>query len=724
MLISGLRSRSEESSVAPVEPAAPSRASCWWVFLALFGVTLVYACFTRHAWEDYYITFRASKNLATGQGLVFNVGERVHSFTSPLGVLLPAVASLLTGNSSDVVALWIFRIMTMAAYAGAGVLLWRLVRGLFGHVYPALFLVLLLATDAKSIDNATNGMESAFVVLFMAWNLWALLRSPRRRALHLGLAWAGLMWSRPDSFIYIGASMLAVLLFGRFEDRWKDRRDLIRDCLVGGVITTAVYGPWFAWAWWYYGSPVPHTIIAKGVWMQPVTVQKVWQWVTQFPLDALKSTSVLGNTFSPTYAMTHGWPAFTIRASTGLSLAVMAVWLLPFLRWEARVASFIFTAAHFYLAYLASYPSPWYLPVVTMLGLFTFACVVGQLAQKLSPPVPGAGTPPRFHRGVLAGSLLLPVATLLLLLCSAWTLRIRQVVIEDGNRRQIGEYLKANVSSPRDTVVLECLGYIGFYSNLKIYDYPGLSSPEVVKVLRTTKLRVDYTLFLAELANSFNPDWIVLRLHEAGEIKRADPELLKDYYHLAKVFDRRADIDAIKFLPGRGYPSFDAYFEVYRRNENLPDVPGLRDRPSALRHRVTLETLTTNRTLNGDKAYLNDGRILAHLPSQLAAPIPAGATHVMGEFAFFAGAYEQHDTKGAIFTVNAVSADGMRTPLFSRFLNPHQVPGDRGQHFFAAPFTVPGATTVEFLIEPPPGAGNAFGWTYWTNLRFHVPESK
>ena len=110
-----------------------------------------------------------------------NPGERVHTFTSPLGVLLPALASLMTGNSSDYGALWLFRIMSISAYAGAGVLLWRLMRGLFTAIYPALFLVLLLATDAKSVDTATNGMESAFVLLFMAWNLWALLRAPQRR---------------------------------------------------------------------------------------------------------------------------------------------------------------------------------------------------------------------------------------------------------------------------------------------------------------------------------------------------------------------------------------------------------------------------------------------------------------------------------------------------------------------------------------------------------------
>lgn len=75
--------------------------SAWTVFGLAFVAAFMWACFTGHVWEDYYITYRSSKNLATGHGLVFNHGERLHTFTSPLGVLLPAAASLLTGNSSD-----------------------------------------------------------------------------------------------------------------------------------------------------------------------------------------------------------------------------------------------------------------------------------------------------------------------------------------------------------------------------------------------------------------------------------------------------------------------------------------------------------------------------------------------------------------------------------------------------------------------------------------------
>ncbi|MEN9402814.1 MAG: hypothetical protein RL091_1517, partial [Verrucomicrobiota bacterium] len=55
------------------------------IFLLVAGIAAAFALYTHHVWEDYYITYRSSKNLATGHGLVFNYGDRLHTFTSPLG---------------------------------------------------------------------------------------------------------------------------------------------------------------------------------------------------------------------------------------------------------------------------------------------------------------------------------------------------------------------------------------------------------------------------------------------------------------------------------------------------------------------------------------------------------------------------------------------------------------------------------------------------------------
>jgi hypothetical protein len=69
---------SSSLKIAAIRPAVA-------VGVAVFLVALVFAIYTQHVWEDYWITFRCSRNLATGNGLVYTPGERLHSFTSPLG---------------------------------------------------------------------------------------------------------------------------------------------------------------------------------------------------------------------------------------------------------------------------------------------------------------------------------------------------------------------------------------------------------------------------------------------------------------------------------------------------------------------------------------------------------------------------------------------------------------------------------------------------------------
>lgn len=70
------------------------------VFLAVFLVGLAFAAFTQHAWEDFFIVLRQAENLSRGHGLVYTPGEKVQSFTSPLGILIPAAIAWITGATT------------------------------------------------------------------------------------------------------------------------------------------------------------------------------------------------------------------------------------------------------------------------------------------------------------------------------------------------------------------------------------------------------------------------------------------------------------------------------------------------------------------------------------------------------------------------------------------------------------------------------------------------
>src|SRR5581483_354516 len=97
-------------------------------------------------------------------------------------------------------------------------------------------------------------------------------------------------------------------------------------------------------------------------------------------------------------------------------------------------------------------------------------------------------------------------------------------------RRQIGLWLKEQACGRRDTVFVECLGYIGFYSDLKMYDFPGMSSAEMIAARR------QFGNNWPALVRTLQPDWLVMRTHEEFKLFRDQDDLLASYVKVA-AFD-------------------------------------------------------------------------------------------------------------------------------------------------------------------------------------------
>ena len=541
------------------------------IFAGVFVVALSFAAYTNHTWEDYYITYRVSKNLATGYGPVYTIGEKVHAFTSPLNMLLPAALITITGNTSDQLVLWLFRILCCSSLAAAAVLLFKTARKNSLTLIPTAVLVGMFAMDTKIVDFSINGQEIAFMMLFLALTLNALTVRSRRTVLKLGLAWAGLMWTRPDGFVYIAAIAIGFLIFNAGQQIAGSRLGLLKIFFKAGLLAGILYLPWFLWAWHYYGSPIPHTIIAKGYAARGYTSDissinlgdLLLNFLT-FPFHILSKSTSTGMTFMPTYYFFGGWHYTALIYSNHLSYICALYWCLPFGRPQARAVSFALMIGHFYLTCIAAYAAQWYVPNCTILAIFVFAYIVQQGLNLVfllkDKAVKNSLRLAKLVR-ILTASVL--IITLLLTLCSAYQLRIQQREIEDGNRKKIGLWLRANAASASDSVFLESLGYIGFFSQLKMLDCPGLCAPEVVAAQK--KLRSsNWEKLIPEL----HPDWLVLRLDETDSLRKADPSLLTQRYSMAKTFDVSERIKSYRWLPGRGYLACDQTFVVFRLNKN------------------------------------------------------------------------------------------------------------------------------------------------------------
>jgi hypothetical protein len=650
----------------------------------------LFALYTNHAWEDYYITFRASRNLATGHGLVFNHGDRLHTFTSPLGVLLPALASFVSGSQSDAAALWIYRGMCLAALGGAAALVVALGRRL---AYPAIasgLVVAWLVTDAKVLDFTINGMETAFMLLFLTYALWAHLTPGARQWRHLGGAWAGLMWTRPDSFLYIGALGAGFLLFNRPALTGGTRGELLRLYLKAAALTTALYGPWFAWAWWYYGSPVPHTIVAKAAaGGNDAALDRILDGIWRLPWLIWHGGTAAEGAFVPAYPTFPKWPAWMMPFGRVLATVSCLLWLVPRVRLEARVASFAYYLLASYLSFVPYYPFPWYLPPTALLAWLALGATVAQLWALDRAPLRWALGAAGL--GVLAGGIVLAAGT-------ARQVRAQQVYIEDGNRRAIGEWLREH-AQPDDTVFMEPLGYIGYFSGLKTYDWPGLSSREVPEAARIVGRSWEHLILFLQ------PNWLVLRANGEGELHRISPALENLSYDRVRDFDREAEVDRLD-VPGRSLLKFDSRFVLYHRRNPL--------RRDTADYRLASP-------IGSGISHINHIELrLAHAPADMIYPLPAAARSVKIWYGYPDSATEEpFATDGAVFSVWLV--DGRkRTKLHHQHLQPTTQPEDRGLHLAEVALPARRHPDDAFIVLSTDSAGHpSKDWTHWS-----IPEFK
>lgn len=668
------------------------------VFVLAFACAALFALFTRHAWEDYYITYRASKNLATGHGLVFNVGDRLHTFTSPLGVLLPAVASLLTFNRSDAGALWIFRLMSCAAFGMAASLLFSSVRRRAGaSAIAGALAVALLCTDAKSVDFSVNGMETGFMLLFLAYTLWALFGPTSDRPwFHVGLAWGALMWTRPDSFIYIGLLAASRWLFNDAAESGLTRKQWLIVFIKAGLLCTAVYLPWFVWAWIYYGSPVPHTIVAKAS-VSSVTwsASSLLGTLVKMPKLIWQGSSTIDAAFLPTYYVAGGWPEKFIFGARALGAITACLWFLPYVRAQVRAASLTFLGAHVYLTFFPYFPFPWYLPPTALLAFFALGSLCAQLWESDSR----SSASRKVLAAICVAALTVQLgAQLWLISASARQMAALQTHIDTGNRRPIGEWL-AQQAAPGDRVFLEPLGYIGFFSRLKTYDWPGLSSREVVEA--HAKVGAQW----ARIVDYLGPDWLVLRPKEVDEMLRDMPHLLTGVYEKVRDFDVRKQVEQLD-VRGRRLLEMDALFTVYHRKYQKKFATDMGDVQS--RFPGSTDPITVN----------NVSVLLVHAPGSVTLNVPGAARHVRVAYCFRPGAAEGDPvTDGAAFQIVWVDGD-RQVVLHYHELDPVKREADRVVFTYEGELPPSAAGHAKLLLRSIPGKTDTKDWTCWGRPEF------
>jgi hypothetical protein len=226
--------------------------------VALPLVLLAFSPLNYRLVDDAYISFRYSRNLAHGLGLVFNKGEYVEGFTNLLWTLMLTIPAWL-GVRVDIVAFWLgigFGFLALRETAHLATLLGATARA-------QAIGVLMLALYPSFWRAAGNGLEAGLLAFLVTRTVCLAIMS---RPVAAGVTAGLLFFTRPDAAMV--GPVVALYEIGPFRtfsfsrglfDQFKRR-------------VFPVVWPWAAsvciitvWRLVYYNAWLPNTVAAKSL---------------------------------------------------------------------------------------------------------------------------------------------------------------------------------------------------------------------------------------------------------------------------------------------------------------------------------------------------------------------------------------------------------------------------------------------------------------------------
>jgi hypothetical protein len=464
-----------------VQPYPKCVIKSYFLIAYLGGITLVlYLIFSRWGYDDPFITYRYAANLQHGLGFVYNPGERVLSTTTPLFTLLLT----LLGN------LWpdlphLANLIGAFSLAMGGLFLWDLAQT---WQTPLVGWSGLLLYPTFPLLVSTLGSET---LLYLAFCLGAFAFYARQRYLLTAVCVSLAILTRPDGVLV--AFILVVHYFLRIRRHvpW-----LALTLCLGLTI------PWFAFAWAYFGSPLPATLAVK----------------------QHQGAMAISQSFAPGFLTILGWyPRWPYLLEAGLAGIGIA-----FMFWRARPwALFLAWTMLYFLAYSALGVSSYYWYYAPLVP--GFIMLLGLGVSGISKILTSSRTKPFYN--------IITVAFLLLIVL-AQAYELGKLRLRPDNRlviyEVVGEWLRAQTPPDASVGTLE-VGIIGFYSQRRMIDFAGLIQPEVSNQLTTHTTYEDAALWAVE---HYHPDYLVLQENNF-------PRLEQEYVAL--------HCKAIQHFPGKEY---------------------------------------------------------------------------------------------------------------------------------------------------------------------------
>jgi hypothetical protein len=236
-------------------------------------VALLGGGFVIHAWwlrcvaEDAFITYRFARNVAEGNGFVWNIGEPpVEGFTNFLWVVISAALYRLGVDVPHAM-------QALGVLSGGGTLIlcWHLARNSLrcGRA-AALFTMAALVAAGPLAAWASSGMETVFFTFCIAAAVHFAVRFAATKRTTDGFCMAGSLLAasitRPEGFGLAVILFAATWLFGSAD---MPRARMAAVAATFGVLFTL----YFVWRYVQFGHLLPNTFYAK----TGGGIQQVWR---------------------------------------------------------------------------------------------------------------------------------------------------------------------------------------------------------------------------------------------------------------------------------------------------------------------------------------------------------------------------------------------------------------------------------------------------------------
>ncbi len=244
--------------------------------------------------DDAYITFRYARNLVEGNGPVFNVGQRVEGFSSPLWLGVAAVAESLRLPVEHTT-----KALGLAVMLGGIVWVTKSLRGT-----PAIsnLPLLLLVTHAPLIVALVSGLETGVNAMLI---VCLLMSCHPTKAKHTPIARLTIIGSlailcRPENALIVGVQGLYL---------WSVRPKERRMFMTAAGVWIALAGAMTLARLFYYGSILPNTAVAKlsaDAAAEATAWPYVWTWFVQYGWLALLGLPAILSRHTRNIAI-NGW---------------------------------------------------------------------------------------------------------------------------------------------------------------------------------------------------------------------------------------------------------------------------------------------------------------------------------------------------------------------------------------------------------------------------------